>query len=59
MSKFIVEIETGNSAFGENPEIEVARLLLQTAHRVEANGEKSGKLKDGNGTTVGRFKFHE
>lgn len=46
----------GNSAFGDDREAEVARLLREVAKRVE-DGAESGTIKDINGNTVGEFSF--
>lgn len=53
---FVLDIRTDNDAFLEHPEIEIARILRQTSYRIE-EGEKSGKLRDGNGNKVGSFKL--
>ena len=50
--KFTLEIESENAAFSESPEIETARLLRQTADRLET-GDEYGKLMDYNGNGVG------
>jgi len=55
---FRLEFETGNAAFGDQPAIEVARLLRQTADGV-AGGFKSGPVADINGNTVGSWYLGE
>ncbi len=50
--KFRLEIESGNAAFADSPEIELARLLRLTADRLEF-GDRAGALIDINGNRVG------
>lgn len=54
MAKFNIEIDSDNSAFGEDGEasFEVARLLRETAKQVEI-GYTSGYLIDSNGLHAG------
>jgi len=49
--KFEFEIDSDNAAFSDSPELEVARLLRQTAKRIE--GQDEGLLIDINGNKVG------
>jgi hypothetical protein len=54
---FILRMDCDNSSF-EDLEIEVSRLLRKVANQIEAN-QKSGKIIDFNGNTVGQFSFDE
>jgi hypothetical protein len=54
---FILRMNCDNAAF-EDLEIEVSRLLQKVASQIEAN-QKSGKIIDFNGNTVGEFFFDE
>lgn len=54
MAKFKLEINTDNAAFGDNPEIELSRLLSELAEDVEQRKLKSYTLVDYNGNTVGK-----
>jgi hypothetical protein len=61
MSKFIIEIETDNAAFGDDEGdwgIEAARLLREAAVRVE-RGYSSFPLIDYNGNKVGSGYFQK
>ncbi|WP_372395284.1 hypothetical protein ABMY26_06660 (plasmid) [Azospirillum sp. HJ39] len=53
---FEMTIDTGNAAFGDAPEYEVARILRAIADKVEG-GWLEGKAIDINGNTVGEFKL--
>ena len=52
--KFGLKISSENAAFADNPEYETARLLRQTADRLE-NGIPGGMLMDINGNRVGHW----
>jgi hypothetical protein len=54
--KFTLEIDCDNTTFDESPATEVARILRETAGRVE-EGVWPGNLRDSNGNTVGSFRF--
>lgn len=54
--RFTVKIDCDNSAFGETPEYEVARLLRDLAEHV-VNGTTAKRLYDSNGNEVGEAKF--
>lgn len=66
MSKFTIEFETGNDAFGEPGDdfraaecrAEVARILRNTAGLIEAEC-KSGPILDANGNRVGSYHLAE
>lgn len=49
---FTLRIETDNEAFTDNPKAEIARILRETADRLES-GRYVNKLRDLNGNTVG------
>lgn len=51
---FELKIDSENAAFSESPELETARLLRQTADRLE-NGNDYGSLTDFNGNLVGKW----
>jgi hypothetical protein len=52
-----IKIACDNAAFGDAPEVEVARILHDLARKIEAQGLNSiEKLRDGNGNTVGSLK---
>lgn len=55
---FKVEIETGNAAFEDDRNMELARILRQIAERLE-NGEDAGRVLDINGNKVGSFEMEE
>lgn len=57
MARFTLTIDTDNAAFDPDPAPEVARILRQTADRVEA-GVTSGAARDINGNRVGTFGPH-
>jgi len=54
MAKFKLEIETKNAAFGDNPELELSRLLIVLAEDVEQRQLETYTLVDYNGNTVGK-----
>ena len=55
---FKIEIETGNAAFEDDRNMELARILRQIAERLE-NGENTGWVRDINGNKVGKFEIEE
>lgn len=55
MAKFIMVLDSENAAFsGDGAQFETARLLRNTAERVEA-GHESGILMDVNGNRCGMW----
>lgn len=52
--KFVLFIETGNAAFEDRLEQELARILRDVARRVES-GALNGPCKDWNGNRVGNY----
>jgi hypothetical protein len=50
-------LATGNVAFDENPDLEVARILRALADAIEKGKEGQFTLRDINGNTVGRAFF--
>jgi hypothetical protein len=50
-----VEIELGNDAFGDAPEVEVGRILSRLAEHIASFGGDGGPIRDINGNTVGRW----
>ncbi|USK62287.1 hypothetical protein [Peribacillus asahii] len=56
MEKVTVTIKTGNAAFEENPNMEIARILRELANNLEADVHP-GKLRDLNGNTVGTVEY--
>ncbi len=60
--KFTVELNAGNSAFGDDPETrgaEIARILRTLADSVEVGDWNLFKLLDINGNTVGEAQLKE
>lgn len=53
---FKVTVEIDNAAFQPEAAPEVARILRETADRVE-QGYRSEAIRDENGNTVGAFAF--
>lgn len=49
-----IEIKCDNEAFGDNPEIEIARILNKLAKNIEF-GVREHNLIDSNGNVVGHF----
>lgn len=49
---FKLIIETDKDAFADNPKAEIARILRETADKLES-GRYVNKLRDVNGNTVG------
>lgn len=54
--EFILKIDCDNAAFDEWFTDEVARLLRETADRLD-NNQTDGKIRDSNGNSVGEFGF--
>lgn len=54
--KITIDINTGNDAFRENYQAELAECLNNTVRRIVRNGQLHGSLFDSNGNTVGKFK---
>lgn len=56
---FTISINTGNAAFKENLDEEIARILTELAERSIRHGymipSDTGKLRDVNGNTVGSW----
>lgn len=52
---FSLKINTDNAAF-EHPELEIARLLRQTADKLELS-TRTGVIRDINGNTVGSYAY--
>ncbi len=56
--KFTLKIESGDAAFEDFPEGEVARILRHVADLVKA-GYRSAPLLDINGNRVGEYRYEE
>lgn len=56
---FKLEFETGNAAFDDMPEIEVARILRQIADRIEGPAGRfyDAPVRDINGNRIGSVYF--
>lgn len=59
MSKLVIEINTDNDAFGDNPKIEIARILRLHAKKIEDWGIEDRPILDRNGNKVGSLKYFE
>lgn len=55
---FTLSFETGNDAFAEAPELEIARILGVVRLRI-VEGHHEGKIVDLNGTSVGTWSFED
>lgn len=53
---FKLKIETDNAAFTDSPKAEIARILRETADKLES-GVFVNKLRDYNGNTVGSVDY--
>ena len=53
MATFKVEINTDNAAFGDNPELELSRILGELAEEV-LSADDEITITDANGNTVGK-----
>jgi hypothetical protein len=51
---FVLKIDTGNAAFEDDPNYELARILRAVADKVE-NGHADGRCYDINGNKVGSW----
>lgn len=56
MEKVVIEIKVGNSAFTEDCDYELARILRELADRFEEGGSPM-RLRDINGNTVGTVEY--
>jgi hypothetical protein len=56
---YLVKIDTGNAAFGDSPEYEIARILRALADKVENTGRLDWGLMDYCGNTVGSSHNYE
>ena len=59
--KFTLQFDTGNEAFADNPDLEIARILRTVADRIE-NGDRYDTFRnilDLNGNIVGVFALKE
>jgi hypothetical protein len=54
MAKFKVEINTDNAAFGDNPELELSRILSELSFDVAEDQREEYNIRDENGNTVGK-----
>ncbi len=52
--KIIIDLETDNDAFQQDPPTELMRILLVTISKI-SGGIDGGPLMDINGNTVGKF----
>jgi hypothetical protein len=59
MSKFIIEIETDNAAFEDDPSFEVIRILENLIKKIEGNIDVFVDLYDLNGNRVGFAEYVE
>lgn len=53
---FKLSINCDNAAFEDDASTEIARILRETAEKLE-NGREDGRCVDYNGNVVGSFKF--
>jgi hypothetical protein len=53
--KAVIVINMENAAFDDAPASELARILRDTAKRIQENGDGEITLRDINGNTVGYF----
>lgn len=56
MERITITISTGNSAFEDNKEYEVARILRGLADKIE-DGREPSKLMDVNGNSAGKVVY--
>lgn len=52
---FSLNFATDNAAFTENREAEIARILREIADNVQRGPYESGRVRDGNGNSVGAW----
>lgn len=57
MAKFKLEIDTGGSAFGDNPQHELSRILNEVVDHIDEAIVAAFVLKDINGNTVGKAHY--
>ncbi len=56
---FTMSFETGNDAFaGGGYRDEIARILNEVRDRVIDDNDSAGNIRDVNGNTIGKWKFH-
>ena len=55
MSELRIKIRMDNAAFDPDFEFEAARILRETAERIEQRGEDGFSLMDYNGNKVGEY----
>ena len=53
-----IRLEMHNVAFEDSMANESARILRETATRIEENGDRFGILRDLNGNNCGEFSVH-
>ena len=56
--KAVITVEMDNAAFEDDPAGELARILRETAHKIE-EGYNAGQCRDINGNQVGNFDIIE
>lgn len=63
MSTLLLRFDIGNSAFGDFPQIEVARILRDLADKIDARGLPGGlecfAARDINGNRIGALTVEE
>lgn len=55
---FKLEFKTGNSAFGNDPTVEISRILGFIAGHVK-NGNTEAVIRDVNGNVIGKYELIE
>jgi len=53
---FKIEIETGNDAFTDRPDMEIKRIIAQIIQDID-RGKMEGIVSDFNGNKVGKYGF--
>ena len=53
--KVVIEIKTDNAAFGDETDVEIARILANLARHIEFTGVKETPIMDINGNKVGHI----
>jgi DNA-directed RNA polymerase subunit M/transcription elongation factor TFIIS len=56
-SQYTIMIDTENEAFGDDPAVEIARILQDLVKDLESKGVQDKKLRDANGNTVGKAAY--
>ena len=56
MEKIIIEIDTENDAFSDDPNFELARILKKLAAKIEY-GKQPEHLRDNNGNITGHVQY--